>query len=181
MKQIGQTSETDLRIVKFHNLLVLSMTAMAVLAMLVLFALYHRENNHTIIRYVNEFTVGDVSEIQYEIEEEGISSSGDYRISGWFIRTGATYDVFNAGLMQWFSNVYNNNHLCYVKDDVVYELPTHLEYRKDVNSKIDDGVDYWCSGFYARVPEKDMDIIEGAVMGMIAETPDHEEILYQFE
>ena len=80
--------------------------------------------------------------------------------------------------MEEGSGVYDNNHLCYVKNDIVYELPTKLEYRKDVNQLLNDGIDYAYSGFYARIPEDNMNIRNDAKMGMIAETLDGEEVLY---
>ena len=65
-----------------------------------------------------------------------------------------------------------------MKNDLVYELPTKLEYRKDVNRTLHDGIDYEYSGFYARVPEEDVGNMNDAELGMIAKTPDGEEILY---
>ncbi len=156
----------------------LAAAAAATLCMLGLFLWYRWENNHITERSIDEFITGDSSKIQWSIEQEGISSSNDYRIDGWFVRTGVTYEVFNAGLMQWKTGVYNNNHLCYVRDGVVYELPTRLELREDVNDLLGDEVDYRYSGFHARVPARDLDILDGSVMGMIAESPDHEETLY---
>lgn len=159
----------------------ISILAISVLAMgvvMLLFVLYRRENEHIRVRSKSEFTIGMSDEIRYDIEEEGFSSSGDYRIHGWFIIKDKVYDYLNAGMMEKGSGVYNNNHLCYVKDDFVYELPTKLEYRKDVNQLLNDGIDYAYSGFYSRVSEKDIGIMDDAELGMIAETPDGEEYLY---
>lgn len=159
----------------------ISILAIALLAMVVVFMLffvYRRENEHIRIHPKSEFAVGTRDEIEYDIEEEKVSSSGDYRIHGWFVVKGKVYDYLNAGMMEEGSGVYDNNHLCYVKDDLVYELPTKLEYRKDVNYLMNDGIDYEYSGFYARVPENSMDIRDNAELGMIVVTPDGEEILY---
>lgn len=169
------------RVRRRHDVLMLAGAVAAVLFMLGLFLWYRRENNHVTVRSIGEFTIGDSKEIQYCIEQEGLSSSDDYRVDGWFVRTGVTYEVFNVGMMQWLTGVYNNNHLCYVRDGSVYELPTRLELREDVNSTLGDGIDYHYSGFHARVPARELDIMEGAVMGMIAESPDHEETLYLLE
>ena len=158
-----------------------SALAIALLAMgmvTVLIFLYRRENGYIRVRSQSEFTEGAADEIVYSIEEEGISSSGDYRLHGWFVRKGQVYSFLNAGMMEEGNGVYNNNHLCYVKNDLVYELPTKLEYRKDVNRTLHDGIDYEYSGFYARVPEEDVDNMNDAELGMIAKTPDGEEILY---
>ena len=156
--------------------LVITLLAMGMVTGLI--CLYRRENGHIRVRSQSEFTEGAADEIVYSIEEEGISSSGDYRLHGWFVRKGQVYSFLNAGMMEAGSGVYNNNHLCYVKNDLVYELPTKLEYRKDVNRTLHDGIDYEYSGFYARVPEEDVGNMNDAELGMIAKTPDGEEILY---
>lgn len=158
------------------SILTIALLAMGVVTLL--FFLYRRENEHISVRSRSEFTIGKSDEIEYDIEEEGISSSGDYRIHGWFVIKGRVYEYLNGGMMEEGSGVYDNNHLCYVKNDIVYELPTKLEYRKDVNQLLNDGIDYAYSGFYARIPEDSMNIRNDAKMGMIAETLDGEEVLY---
>ncbi len=69
--------------------------------MAILFILYHLENEMAITRSISEFVIGDNAEIQYQIESAEISSSGDFRIKGWFVQTGQTYGIFNAEMMQY--------------------------------------------------------------------------------
>lgn len=153
-------------------------TLLSMIVMALLFCLYRTENEYIRIRSGSVFQVGDQSEIVYKIEDEDFSLEEDCRIHGWFVQKGKTYDYFNAGMMEAGSGVYNNNHLCYVKEDLVYELPTKLEYRKDVNDILSDGIDYAYSGFYARISGIDLEELENAQLGMIVKTLDGEEILY---
>lgn len=161
------------------SILLVTFLAMGVVTLL--FCLYRRENRSVHIRSRSEFQLGDESEIEYDIEDEDFSSVEDSRIHGWFIRKGHTYDYFNAGMMEAGSGVYNNNHLCYVKDNTVYELPTKLEYRGDISDKINDGIDYAYCGFYARISGISPDEFENVQLGMVVKTTDGEEILYILE
>ena len=101
------------------SILTIALLAMGVVTLL--FFLYRRENEHISVRSRSEFTIGKSDEIEYDIEEEGISSSGDYRIHGWFVIKGRVYEYLNGGMMEEGSGVYDNNHLCYVKNDIVYD------------------------------------------------------------
>ncbi len=152
-------------------------TFLAMGMLVFVFFLYRKENQDIHIRSFSDFQIGDGSEIVYDIEEEDFSSE-DCRIHGWFVQKGMTYDYFNAGMMEAGSGVYDNNHLCYVIDNLVYELPTKLEYRQDVNDLLDDGINYAYSGFYARITGIQMEELANAQLGMIVMTPDGEEILY---
>lgn len=162
--------------IRWSSSLSITLAAMGVAALL--FCFYREENQHIRIRSRSEFQIGNEGEIEYNIEDENFGSAEDGRIHGWFVRKGQTYDYFNAGMMEAGSGVYNNNHLCYVKDNVVYELPTKLEYREDISDMLDDGVNYAYCGFYARIYGITQAELEDAQLGMIAETPDGEEILY---
>lgn len=157
---------------------ILAATLLAMCIVTLLFWMYRKENQQVRIRSRSEFQIGDENDIEYEIEEEDFSSEEDCRIHGWFVQKGRTYDYFNAGMMEAGSGVYDNNHLCYVKDDLVYELPTKLAYRGDVNDILSDGTDYAYSGFYARIAGLRLEELENAQMGMIVKMPDGEEILY---
>ena len=122
--------------------------------------------------------MGDIKQIQYDIEEVTSDKAGNYYIKGWCILKNVRYGYFNYGNNKTSSNVYNNMHLCIIDANKVYILPTKLEKRQDVNEFINDGIDYKYCGYRAKLNNNYISLISEHSWRIILKNIDGEESIY---
>lgn len=141
-----------------------------------IFTFIYIYDNSKLIRLNIPYEEKNNTNIEFNIEKVNLSS--DYvEITGWAIDKGKTYDYFN-----WVngdgSSVYINNTVVLEDSNGTYFLvnTTSCE-RKDINSEINDGIDYKKCGMHAAVRISKLKKNETYKIGILLKDPNGEENL----
>ena len=119
---------------------------------------------------------------QYIMNIDRVSENEDYiEVDGWAIEKGVTNEYFN-----WVSGkdkaVYNNNQVVFQDEDGnVYAINTISQDRADVNSEINDNINYAKCGFKGLVKRSKLKENKNYKLGVIIMTLDKEKILIMSE
>ena len=134
---------------------------LALLTAIVFLLLFQLEESTVKVARLESFPIGNSSEIMYQINEEGVyDDQGTRVIPGWAVKPGKVYPFYNYGNDAYRERVYNNMHLGYTDGINVYILPTKLSKNEDVNTLINNGIDYSYCGFSAFLPDSIRNIKE---------------------
>lgn len=139
-----------------------------------------REDSTVREEELSSYSVGAVEDIAFHIDSSGYDKNGNYYISGWCVKPGVVYEYYNYGNDAHRSGVYNNMHFGFSDGTRVFLLPTKLERREDVNSLLNDGIDYGFCGFRSILPKNRAGEIEKGDPVLVWENPDKSQELFDF-
>lgn len=146
-------------------MIVVSILVVLVILMLIVF------HNPVKKSDISNYAIGDIKEINYEIENL-IYERDTLYVEG-FCYKNTSYTYYNYGMHKDVTGYYNNFALATIDKGIVYEFPTKLVFREDINNSH--------SGFNAMIANKYTTFIQKNGLYIVVTSPDQENTLYKLE
>ena len=101
---------------------------------------------------LSNYTQSDPADLVYHIDTYVDNQAGT-TVTGWLLNKSEVYTFYNYGLNDDITGIYNNFKLCLKYDNNIYELPTKIIARPDIEIDELDGIRHERCGFVAFLPK----------------------------